>query len=217
VYIGGFAPARPTFVPPRGQKSPARFQLSVFQRFNTIRTVLPSTVPLLSETMRVAHFEQVFGSLQRAKVRFLVVGGVAVVAHGVIRYTNDLDLVFAFDEDNLRKGVQALEELGFKASIPITAAAFADPENRRRWAHEKNMLVFQLALFAEDDLPIDIFIEPPFDFEQEYVNASRCELAPDLFVPVVSVDRLIAMKRQAGRPRDLEDVTNLERLRSKKP
>jgi hypothetical protein len=167
--------------------------------------------------MRVAHFEQVFGSLQRAQVRFLVVGGVAVVAHGVIRYTNDLDLVFAFDEDNLRKGVQALEELGFKASIPITAAAFADPENRRRWAHEKNMLVFQMALFAEDDLPIDIFIEPPFDFEQEYVNASHCELAPDLFVPVVSVDRLIAMKRQAGRPRDLEDVANLERLRSTKP
>jgi Nucleotidyl transferase AbiEii toxin, Type IV TA system len=167
--------------------------------------------------MRVAHFEQVFGSLQRAQVRFLVVGGVAVVAHGVVRYTNDLDLVFAFDEDNLRKGVQTLEELGFKAGIPITAAAFADPENRRRWAQEKNMLVFQMALFAEDDLPIDIFIEPPFDFEQEYVNAVRCELAPDLFVPVVSVDRLIAMKRLAGRSRDLEDVANLERLRSKKP
>jgi len=167
--------------------------------------------------MRVAHFEQVFGSLQRAQVRFLVVGGVAVVAHGVVRYTNDLDLVFAFDEDNLRKGVQTLEGLGFKAGIPTTAAAFADPENRRHWAQEKNMLVFQMALFAEDDLPIDIFIEPPFDFEQEYLNAVRCELAPDLFVPVVSVDRLIAMKRLAGRSRDLEDVANLERLRSKKP
>jgi hypothetical protein len=167
--------------------------------------------------MRVAHFEQVFGALQQAHVRFLVVGGVAVVAHGVVRFTNDLDLVFAFDEENLRQGVQTLEKLGFKASIPVTAAAFANPENRRRWAQEKNMLVFPMALFAEDDLPIDIFIEPPFDFEQEYVNASRCELAPDLFVPIVSVDRLIAMKRQAGRARDVEDVANLERLRSKQP
>jgi hypothetical protein len=167
--------------------------------------------------MRIAHFEQVFGALQQAHVRFLVVGGVAVVAHGVVRYTNDLDLVFAFDEENLRKGVQTLETLGFKTSVPITADAFANPENRRRWAQEKNMLVFQMALFAEDDLPIDIFLQPPFDFEQEYLNAVRCELAPDLFVPVVSLDRLIAMKRLAGRARDLEDIANLERLRGQKP
>ena len=79
------------------------------------------------------------------------------------------------------------------------------------------MLVFQMALFAEDDLPIDIFLQPPFDFEQEYLNAVRCELAPDLFVPVVSLDRLIAMKRLAGRARDLEDIANLERLRGQKP
>jgi hypothetical protein len=162
--------------------------------------------------MRVDQFEQVFGALQQAGVRFIVVGGVAAVAHGVMRFTNDLDLVLAFDEKNLRDGVGALMARGFKPKIPVSAAEFAVAANRRRWAEEKGMLVFQLALFGADDLPVDIFIEPPFDFDAEYLRAVRCELAPDLFVPVLAVDRLIEMKRRAGRPRDLDDIAKLERL-----
>ncbi len=74
------------------------------------------------------------------------------------------------------------------------------------------MLVFQLALFEADDLPVDIFIEPPFDFEEEYRHAVRYELAPDLFVPVVAVAKLLEVKRTAGRPRDLGDIAKLEKL-----
>lgn len=163
-------------------------------------------------SMRVAHFEKVFGALETAGVRFLVVGGVAAIAHGVVRYTNDLDLVMAFDEGNLKMGVATLEKLGFRAKIPVTAEAFARQENRTKWAREKGMVVFQMALFEEDDLPIDIFIEPPFDFEAEYARATRYELAPDVFAPVVAVAQLIAMKEKVGRPRDLDDVAKLKRL-----
>lgn len=164
--------------------------------------------------MRISQFEQVFGALQRADVRFLVVGGVAAIAHGVVRYTNDLDLVLAFDEANLLRGVKALEAIGLKPKIPVTAEEFSKEENRHRWTREKNMLVFQLAFFTADDLPVDIFIEPPFDFDEEYARSSRHELAPDLFVPVVSADQLIEMKRRAGRPRDLDDIEKLTRLRT---
>ncbi len=162
--------------------------------------------------MRVAQFEQVFRALEQAQVRYLVVGGMAVIAHGIVRLTNDLDLVLVFEEENLARGVRALEALGFKAKIPVTAADFAKEDNRRRWATEKNMLVFQMALFQEDDLPVDIFIEPPFDVEKELMRAPRFELAPDLWVPVAPIDQLIAMKQKTGRPRDLEDVERLKRL-----
>jgi hypothetical protein len=167
--------------------------------------------------MQVAQFEKVFGALQRAGVRFIVVGGVAAVAHGVVRYTNDLDLVLAFDEKNLRDGVAALSACGFKAKIPVSAEEFAKAENRHRWAVEKGMIVFQMALFTEDDLPIDIFVEPPFSFDEEYARAIHYELAPDVFVPVVAVERLIAMKKLAGRPRDLDDVAKLEKLSNHPP
>jgi len=142
---------------------------------------------------------------------------VAAIAPGVVRFTNDLDLVLAFDEKNLRDGVSALLACGFKAKIPVSAAEFARADNRRRWADEKGMIVFQLALFERDDLPVDIFIEPPFDFEEEYQRAMRHEVAPDLFVPVVAVPQLLAMKRKAGRPRDLDDIAKLERLGSMPP
>lgn len=162
--------------------------------------------------MNVGQFERVFRALENAGVRFIVVGGVAAIAHGVVRYTNDLDLVLAFDEKNLRDGVGALEACGFKAKIPVSAADFARAENRRRWAVEKGMIVFQMALFVEDDLPIDIFVEPPFPFDEEYARAVRYELAPDCFVPVVAAERLIAMKKVAGRPRDLDDIARLQKL-----
>lgn len=164
--------------------------------------------------MRVVLFERVFHALEGAQVRYLVVGDVAAVAHGVMRLTNDLDLVLAFEEENLIRGIRALEAIGFKARLPVTAEAFAQDENRRRWAIEKNMIVFQMALFEADDLPIDIFIEPPFDVEQELARAPRFELAPGLQVPVVHAQQLIAMKQRAGRPCDVEDVETLKRLLS---
>ena len=164
--------------------------------------------------MRVAQFEKIFRALEGAKVRYLVVGGMAVIAHGAVRFTNDLDLVMAFDEENLLHGMRALESLGFRPRVPVPAEAFAKLENRKRWAAEKNMMVFQMALGSEDDLPVDIFVEAPFDVEQELARAPRFELAPGLFVPVLHAERLIEMKQKAGRPRDLEDIARLKRIQS---
>lgn len=53
--------------------------------------------------MELSHLEQIFGALNEAQVRYLVVGGLAVIAHGYVRYTNDLDLVIQLDEPNARR------------------------------------------------------------------------------------------------------------------
>ncbi|HEX2251636.1 MAG TPA: hypothetical protein VHQ65_00040 [Thermoanaerobaculia bacterium] len=58
--------------------------------------------------------EQVLKALGRAEVRYLVVGGVAVVLHGYLRATADLDLLLALDEVNVRRAVSALEALGYR-------------------------------------------------------------------------------------------------------
>lgn len=165
--------------------------------------------------MRVAQFEKIFHALEEAKVDYLVVGGMAVIAHGVVRFTNDLDLVMAFDEANLLRGMRALESLGYKPRVPVSAESFAKLENRRQWASEKNMLVFQMDLLSDDSLPIDIFIEPPFDVKDELARASRYELSPGLAIPVVHLDRLIEMKQKAGRPRDLDDIAKLKQIQKR--
>ncbi len=78
-----------------------------------------------------AHpIEQVLAGLNVAGVRYLIVGGVAAVLHGHLRTTADLDLVVALDPANALRAVRALEGLGFKPRVPVSAVRFADANAR---------------------------------------------------------------------------------------
>jgi hypothetical protein len=72
------------------------------------------------------------------------------------------------------------------------------------------MLVFQLVSRRHEETAIDLFIHEPFDFAQEYAAAPRIELISGIDTPVVRYETLLAMKRSANRPKDLEDVRSLE-------
>ncbi|HVR96719.1 MAG TPA: hypothetical protein VMW27_08905 [Thermoanaerobaculia bacterium] len=58
--------------------------------------------------------EWVLASLERARVRYLVVGGVAVVLHGYLRTTLDLDLVLQLEQANVERALEALAGLDFE-------------------------------------------------------------------------------------------------------
>src|SRR3990170_2554577 len=88
--------------------------------------------------------EWVLAPLEQAGVRYLVVGGVAVVLHGYLRTTLDLDLVLQLERDNLELALKALASLGFQPQAPVPLSAFADPQIRESWLREKNMTVFSL-------------------------------------------------------------------------
>jgi hypothetical protein len=111
-------------------------------------------------------FDMIFAVLQRAGVRYLVVGGVAVVLHGHPRFTADLDLVVALDPKNARAAIEALGVLGYRPRAPVSGALFADPGTVQ--------------------------------------------------IPVASLEDLVALKRAAGRPKDLEDVRALEAIASER-
>jgi hypothetical protein len=93
--------------------------------------------------MKVTSLEAVFRELNAAGVRSIVVGGVAVNAHGYQRLTNDLDLVLQLDPENVLAGLQALQRIGFRPLLAVRAEAFADPGQRRRWIQEKILQVFR--------------------------------------------------------------------------
>src|SRR4051812_13422332 len=94
--------------------------------------------------MEVRSIETIVKALNDAKVKYLVVGGVAVVAHGYERFTRDLDLVIGLEADNIRRGLQTLIEIGYMLRIPVTPDQFADAALREEWRREKNMIVLQL-------------------------------------------------------------------------
>ena len=76
--------------------------------------------------------EAVIGELNAESVRFLVAGGLAVAAHGYLRFTADLDLAISLDAANVTQAFRALERQGYRPTVSVTAAQFADPNLRSR-------------------------------------------------------------------------------------
>jgi predicted nucleotidyltransferase len=156
-------------------------------------------------------FEVVFRALNASGVRYLVAGGVAVVLHGYTRLTEDLDLVVDLHEDQASAAVEALTGLGLRPRLPVDPLLFADAGTRQSWVRERGMTVFT---FLDPDNPmlvVDLFADPPDDFDELWRRAEDVRLATTT-VKIVSVDDLIIMKRRAGRPMDLIDIDELQRL-----
>jgi hypothetical protein len=160
--------------------------------------------------------EAVVEALNAAGVRYLIAGGLAVVAHGYMRLTADIDVVLDLEPENARRAMEALAALGYRPAAPVRAEDFADAETRRAWVTEKHMKVFSLRKDELAPTAVDVFVEAPFDFVEEYASAPRFELRPGLEAPFVGLDRLIAMKEAAGREVDAIDLVHLRRIRDER-
>jgi predicted nucleotidyltransferase len=138
-------------------------------------------------------------------VEFIVIGGGAAIAHGSTRATYDVDIVYARDPNNLRKLATALRE-----SQPYLRGA---PPGLPFCWDERTILAgmnFTLTTTLGD---LDLLGEVtggggyeqllPFTLELE-VFGVRCKF--------VTLEKLIQLKRAAGRPKDLEAVAELEAL-----
>ena len=159
----------------------------------------------------VTSIETVLEAFNRAKVRYLVVGGVAVVLHGHLRTTADLDLVVQLHPSNLLKALQSLSEIGFQPRAPVPLEHLADPAIRKSWIEEKNMKVFSLWHPDLTAFDVDLFVEEPFDFDEVWARRIEVEL-DSTNASVIGLNDLIELKQKAGRPRDLEDVGALQAL-----
>jgi hypothetical protein len=166
--------------------------------------------------MKIASFEAIVHALNNAPVRFIVVGGVAVIAHGYGRVTMDFDIVIQLQPESITKAFKALETLGYYPRVPITAAQFADASLRAAWIRDKGMKVLNFHSDAHRETPVDLFITEPFDFEEEYRAAFVQESSSGLAVRILRLDALLRMKAEAGRGQDLADIDELNLLNEKK-
>ena len=156
-------------------------------------------------------FERTIAALEKANVRYLIVGGVAVVLHGYLRTTADLDLIIDLSEPNVQRAIETLTGLGLRPRLPVRAEEFADAHRRREWVETKGMTVFSMWDPARPGFSVDLFADPPLDFDEAFARSLEATLERTA-ARVVSLGDLVEMKRLAGRPRDLEDVLQLESL-----
>lgn len=161
--------------------------------------------------MKLGSFDAVVRALEDAGVRYLVAGGLAVNAHGYLRFTKAVDLVLRLAPGNILSAFAALESLAYRPLVPVTATQFADAEQRGRWIREKGMTVLNFWCDAHRGTPIDVFVTEPFDFEEEYARALVKPLGP-VAVRFVTIPTLIRMKELAGRPQDRIDIDYLRKI-----
>ncbi len=165
--------------------------------------------------MKLASFEAIVRALNEAGVRYIVVGGLAVIAHGIGRTTFDVDIVIQLNPENIGEAFAALESIDYRPTVPINADQFSDASLRSSWIAEKGMLVLKMWGDSHRETPLDIFVTEPFHFEAEYRDALLHEVGPGTAARVLRLEALLAMKLAAGRPKDLADVDELNLLYGK--
>ena len=96
-------------------------------------------------------------ALNAANVRYLMAGGLAVVAHGYVRFTADIDLILDLESANVTRAIAALEGLGYRPRAPVAFAEFADPKKRAQWVRDKNLTVFSVHSPQHALTEVDLF------------------------------------------------------------
>lgn len=135
-----------------------------------------------------------FASLNSRGVEYLVIGGVAAIAHGVPRLTLDVDLLIRPEIANAAALLAAFLDVGLGTAALIEPADLLDNE----------ITVFR------DRIRVDVQTATPgLEFADAYTRRVTAQVA-GCAVPLVSRADLVAAKRAAGRPQDLEDVRVLE-------
>ena len=159
-------------------------------------------------------YEEILKAFQKQKVKYILVGGFAVNLLGSMRSTADLDILVEMSEDNLRKIIKILKKYGYRVKQPVDPMKIADKGTRKDWIRNKHMKAFNF--YKEDELKeVDIIIESPVSFEEAKKSFISIKI-DNLTLPVISINKLIKMKKKTGRTidkLDIEELTKIKKIR----
>jgi predicted nucleotidyltransferase len=141
-----------------------------------------------------AALRQAASDLNAVQARWALIGGLAVSARTIPRFTKDLDLAVAVVSDAEAEDlVHKLQSRGY-APVEVHEQDYVERLSGVRLAHQDSDVIVDL-LFASSGI------------ENEVVaSADRLEVLPQLTVPVATTAHLIALKVLAGRNQDLADL-----------
>lgn len=139
-------------------------------------------------------FKELLKLFEKHKIRYLIVGGYAVMKYSEPRFTKDLDLFIATDQDNAKSVYLALKEFG----APLENLTSDD------FVHEGYF--YQM---GRPPMRVDIMMSiPGIKFDIAWQNREVVELG-DLKLFFISRSDLIKAKKASGRPQDHIDVDKL--------
>lgn len=140
-------------------------------------------------------FREFIECLNEHEVKYLVVGGYAVVFHGQSRFTKDLDVWVKCDENNAERIVSALDEFGI-GSLGQKKEDFLNPNN---------FMQIGIAPWRIDIINDLIGVEFDNCYEKKVVIESE-----GVTVNFIDLESLLTNKKATGRHRDLADLEDLQ-------
>jgi hypothetical protein len=165
-------------------------------------------------------FIGLFTLLASARVRFVVVGGLAVLLHGLDRLTADVDLAIDLSTDATQDAVRALTEGGYRPMAPVDPMSLADQDQRREWQTTRGMQVFSFWDTTNTHPTVDIMLAPVVSFEDLWAEAATVSIG-GIDVRIASIAHLIKMtgngrthfQNRRGRAHgDVQGCTGVTRL-----
>jgi hypothetical protein len=157
-------------------------------------------------------YKKVFKNLEEAKIKYLIVGGVAVNLYGYSRFTGDIDILLALSSANLKKMDGLMHKLGYVERIPVSVKDLGDKKKLEEFMNKKGLKAYTYISSNEPQLDIDIIVKESMDFDQ-FEKRKTIVKVWDLELPVVNIDDLIKMKKKARRDKDNLDVNALLKLK----
>jgi predicted nucleotidyltransferase len=153
----------------------------------------------------MTDFGRLIPVLVEAQVEFIIVGGAAATAHGAARLTEDLDIVYRRTRENLSRLVRALAPYqpyprGAPPGLPFKW------DEKTIWNGLNFTLITSLGA-------IDLLgeITGGGSFDDLLPHSVQLQLF-DVECLCLGLERLIYVKRAAGRPKDFEAVAELEAI-----
>jgi len=141
-----------------------------------------------------SDFKELLNLFEKHEIRYLIVGGYAVMKYSEPRFTKDLGVWIATDPENAEAVYAALKAFG----APL-ANLTADDFTRQDYFYQ----------MGRPPLRVDIMMSlPGVEFEEAWKNREMVEM-DDLKIPFISRSDLIRVKEASGRPQDKIDVDKL--------
>lgn len=142
-------------------------------------------------------FEEFISAFNRNDVKYILVGGYAVIFHGYVRTTGDIDLWVKKDEENYNKIFKAFHDFGMPL-FDLTKENFLYNEN--------------LDVFTYGSPPVSIDVVSSIkglNFDETYQNSIMKNI-DGINIRMICLEDLKIAKKASGRPRDINDLENLK-------
>ncbi len=157
-------------------------------------------------------YKEIFQALDKSKIEYLIIGGVAVNLYGYSRFTGDIDILLALDNENLKKMDNTMKKEGYTSRIPVDIKELGDKNILEKLVAEKGMKAYTFISNHRPQLNIDILVEDSCKYSEFEKNKTLISVW-DVVLPVVSVNDLIEMKKIANREKDILDIEALLKLK----